>query len=146
VNESDPDGVFNPQTLSRIQTLTEYIKGIPGVIAGDLIAPSEVDTVEQMGPGTLKFERLMEKPPTTREEARLIGAKGKKQPILYGTLLSEDAKALCLYVPIREKKLSHAISGLIRSEAVCLGCTRWIRQRLSRRMMPETGSVSRGSR
>lgn len=121
VNETDPDGVFNPGTLSRVLRLTDFIKGLAGVVAGDLIAPSDVDSIEQAGPGTIRFERLMAKAPASREEARLVRDRARNHPMLYGTLVSEDGKALCVYVPIREKKLSHRISGKIRAEAGRLG-------------------------
>jgi predicted RND superfamily exporter protein len=121
VNESDPDGVFNPSTLSKIFTLTGFIDGLDGVISADVIAPSEVDDIEHAGPGVLKFERLMESPPADRAESISIQKRAKNQPMLYGTLLSEDAKAICLYVPIREKKLSHKIAAQLREEANRLG-------------------------
>lgn len=121
VNETDPDGVFNPETLARVLRLADFVKGLDGVIPGDLIAPSDVDSIEQAGPGTLRFERLMAKAPASREEARLVRDRAKRHPMLYGTLVSEDGKALCLYVPIREKKLSYRISGRIRAEASRLG-------------------------
>jgi len=120
-NEADPDGVFNPATLSKILKLTEFIKGIEGVISPDIIAPSEVDNIEQAGPGTLRFERLMESAPADREGALRVRENAKNHPMLFGTLLSEDAKALCLYIPIEEKNLSHEVSVEIRSEAKSLG-------------------------
>ncbi|MDD5556629.1 MAG: MMPL family transporter [bacterium] len=121
VNEEDPDGVFNPATLSRVLRLTEFAKGLDGVIPGDVIAPSEVDNIEQAGPGVLRFERLMAEPPADREGAREVRRKARNHPMLDGTLLSEDGKALCLYVPIREKRFSHRVAGLLRAEAARLG-------------------------
>lgn len=121
VNETDPDGVFNPETLGRVALLTEFAKGLDGVISGDLIAPAEVDNVEQAGPGAVRLERLMKEPPADRRGARGIREKGRNHPILHGTLLSEDAKALCLYIPLREKKLSHRTAQDIRREATRLG-------------------------
>lgn len=120
-NETDPDGVFNPETLARVRALTEFAKALPGVISADVIAPTEVDNMEQAGPGTLRFERLMTSPPGDRDEAHLIRAKGKNHPMLYGTLLSEDARALCLYIPLKEKKLSHETARKIGAEARRLG-------------------------
>jgi len=62
VNEKDPDGVFNPQTLSRVHELTQFIRTLTwedpknpgqriGVVKRDLIAPGNVDSIEQGGPG-----------------------------------------------------------------------------------------------
>ena len=120
-NEEDPDGVFNPETLGRVDELTQYIKGLDGVISADVIAPSEVDNIEQAGPSAIRFERLMEEPPGNREEARRIRDNARNHPMLYGTLVSEDGKALCIYVPLREKKLSHQTAAKIREKAEDLG-------------------------
>lgn len=83
VNETHPDGVFNPESLRRIYELTKYAKTLRwqdkenqgeqvGVIEVDMIAPSTVDNIEQGGPGVVKFEWLMPSPPKTREEALAI--------------------------------------------------------------------------
>jgi hypothetical protein len=111
VNEAHPDGVFNPDSLRKIHDLTEFAKTLrwpdeenpdqtAGVIEIDLLAPSTVDNIEQGGPGTVKFEWLMKSPPTAPEEARAIREKAERIPFLNGTLLSEDGKALCLYLPL----------------------------------------------
>ena len=60
VNETDPEGVFNPSSLNKIYLLTEYVKKLNwpapdntgkriGVIDVDIIAPSLVDNIEQGG-------------------------------------------------------------------------------------------------
>src|SRR4030043_535297 len=62
VNEKDPNGVFNPQSLQRVYELTEYAKTLRwpseedpnetiGVVEVDLLAPSLVDHISQGGPG-----------------------------------------------------------------------------------------------
>lgn len=120
VNEKDPDGVFNPKTLSHIYQLTQYAKTLQwkdpkdpgktrGVIAVDLIAPSTVDNIEQGGPGTVRFEWLMPRPPKTRKEALAIKAKAERLPFLKNTLISQDGKAICLYLPISSKRDSYRI-------------------------------------
>ncbi|HOX37145.1 MAG TPA: MMPL family transporter [Candidatus Brocadiia bacterium] len=120
VNEKHPDGVFNPESLGRVFELTQFAKTLTwpseenpgekvGVIEVDLIAPSTVDNMEQAGPGTVRFEWLMQAPPKTAEEARAIRDKAKRIPFLNGTLVSEDGKALCIYLPLTSKKLSHRV-------------------------------------
>ncbi|MFC1736258.1 RND family transporter [Candidatus Hydrogenedentota bacterium] len=120
VNESDPDGVFNPKSLGRIYELTEYARTLQwkeeddseefsGVIEVDMIAPSMVDNIEQGGLGDVKFEWLMRKPPETREEALAIREKARNIPFLEGTLISEDGKALCLYLPLTSKDVSYKV-------------------------------------
>jgi len=120
VNESDPDGVFNPDSLRKVHELTRHAEQLQwpdpdhpgkqiGVIGVDLLAPSKVDSIEQGGPGTVRFEWLMAEPPKTREEARAIRDRARNNPLLDGTLLSEDGKALCLYIPLTSKDLSYRV-------------------------------------
>ena len=58
INDKDPNGVFNPQSLARVYELTEYAKILQwqdkddpneqvGVIEVDLMAPSTVDHIGQ---------------------------------------------------------------------------------------------------
>jgi predicted RND superfamily exporter protein len=120
VNERHPDGVFNPDSLGKIYEMTEFIKTLRwpdpehedkeiGIVPNDLLTPSTVDNIKQAGPGTVRFEWLMAEPPKTREQALEIRDNARANPLLYGTLLSEDEKALCLYIPITSKDLSYKI-------------------------------------
>jgi len=120
VNNKDPNGVFNPQSLARVYELTEFAKTLQwqdkddpneqvGVIEVDLMAPSTVDHIGQGGPGVVTFEWLMSKPPTTQAEALEIRDKAMSNPMLKGTVISEDGKAICLYLPLTSKHLSHEV-------------------------------------
>jgi predicted RND superfamily exporter protein len=115
VNEQDPEGVFNPATLAKIYRITEGIRGIDGVVVQDVLAFSTVDDVLQAGPGTVRFQYLMERPPASREEALHIRDRVLANPFLFGTLVSEDGKALAVYIPILEKKIAHRVSGKVRT-------------------------------
>ncbi|UZJ39872.1 MMPL family transporter [Prosthecochloris sp. SCSIO W1102] len=120
VNEKGPDGVFTVETLGRIHELTEFAKtlkwrnpddssGMEGVIEVDMVAPSLMDHMSQAGPGTISFEWLMPEPPTTREEALSVREKALSNPLLVGQMVSEDAKALCIYLPLTDKLLSYKV-------------------------------------
>ncbi|MHC4559142.1 MAG: efflux RND transporter permease subunit, partial [Planctomycetota bacterium] len=120
VNNKDPNGVFNPSSLTKIYELTEFAKTLRwpdeedpneqiGVIEVDLLAPSTVDHIGQGGPGVVTFEWLMKKPPATQAEALDIRDKAMSNPMLKGTVISEDGKAICLYLPLTSKDLSHRI-------------------------------------
>ncbi|HCO94280.1 MAG TPA: RND transporter [Phycisphaerales bacterium] len=120
VNKKDPNGVFNPSSLSRIYDLAEFSKTLrwpnaedpneqAGVIEVDLLAPSTVDHIGQGGPGVVTFEWLMSKPPATSAEALDIRDKAMSNPLLKGTLISENGKAICLYLPLTDKHLSHDV-------------------------------------
>jgi uncharacterized protein len=115
VNEEHAEGVFNPATLEKVFHLTRNIETLEGVIELDLLAPSKVDDIQQAGLGSVRFEWLMPSPPKNSEEAIRIRERARENPMLYGTLLSEDGKALCLYIPIQSKTLSYHIASQIQN-------------------------------
>ena len=127
VNKKDLNGVFNPLSLARIYELAEFAKTLRwpdeenpdeqvGVIEVDLLAPSTVDHIGQGGPGVVTFEWLMKKPPTTQAKALEIKDKAMSNPLLKGTLISENGKAICLYLPLTSKDLSHKIYTELNKE------------------------------
>ncbi len=127
VNNEDPNGVFNPSSLARIYELTEFAKtlrwtdeydpnGQIGVIEVDLLAPSTVDHIGQGGPGVVTFEWLMKEPPATQAEANEIKNKAMSNPMLKGTIVSEDGKAICLYLPLTTKDLSNRVYKALNAE------------------------------
>lgn len=127
VNNKDPNGVFNPASLTRIYELTEFAKTLRwpseedpnkevGVIEVDLLAPSLVDHIGQGGPGVVTFEWLMSKPPATNAEALQIRDRAMSNPMFKGTLISEDGKAICLYLPLTSKDLSHQVYKALTKE------------------------------
>ena len=127
VNDKNPNGVFNPSSLGRVYELTEFAKTLRwpdeedpneqiGVIEVDLLAPSTVDHIGQGGPGTVKFEWLMNKPPATDAEALEIRNKAMSNPLLKGTLISEDGKAICLYLPLTTKDLSYRVYSELKEK------------------------------
>jgi len=116
VNDKDPDGVFNPETLKRIDELARFASTLKDpedpsrrVVTRDVIAPHNVDSIEQAGLGQVRFDWLMEHPPRTREEALAIRDKALSNPLLKGTMVSEDGKALCVYLPITKKDFAYQV-------------------------------------
>jgi hypothetical protein len=116
VNETHPDGVFNPDTLQKVHTLTEFAKTLADpdhpekrVVTQNIIAPGTVDAIEQAGMGQVRFEWLMAKPPQTRKEALRIRDLAMNNPLLHGTLVSENGKALAIYLPITEKDFAFQV-------------------------------------
>lgn len=110
VNEKHPDGVFNTATLTHVHELTEFVKNLHDpddpelrVVTENLMAPGTVDTIEQAGPGQIKFNWLMKTPPSTTSEALKIRDNSMSNPLLRGTLVSEDEKAIGIYIPISSK-------------------------------------------
>jgi len=174
VNETDPDGVFNPQSLARIHELTHYaitelnveppsdthrsawqllvhrygrLRELfgqeppapqiePALVQRNIISPSVVDNVEPGSPGEVRMEFLMKEPPKTRDEARAIRDRivpkaerpdaPARNPILYGTMVSEDGKAICIYLPLVSKRFSHSVyQGLLQKIATFSGDERY---------------------
>ena len=120
VNHETSEGVFNPDSLKKVYELTEYAKTltwpdpndpnkIAGVIEVDILAPSTVDNIEQGGPGIVNFSWLMESPPATKAEALAIRDKAQRIPLLNDTLVSNDGKALAIYLPLTEKHYSYKV-------------------------------------
>jgi predicted RND superfamily exporter protein len=127
VNNKDPNGVFNPSSLAKVYELTEFAKTLRwpseedpneqiGVIEVDLLAPSTVDHIGQGGPGVVTFEWLMAKPPDTNAQALQIRNKAMSNPLLKGTLISEDGKAICLYLPLTSKDLSYRVYSRLKEK------------------------------
>ncbi len=131
VNHKHPNGVFNAESLRKIYELTEFAKTLQwqspeypqkydGVIASEMIAPSTVDNVEQGGIGEVRFEWLMSSPPQTDEEALEIKKKAERLPFLKDTLLSDDGKAIAIYIPITAKNQSYRISKELEKKIATL--------------------------
>ncbi len=127
VNETHPEGVFNTASLEKVFELTEYAKTLRwpdpedpnkqlGVIEVDLLAPSTVDNMEQGGLGSVTFEWLMQRPPATDAEALAIREKAQRIPFLNGTLISEDGKAVALYIPLTSKEVSHQVATALEEK------------------------------
>jgi len=127
INNKHPKGVFNPASLTRVYELTEFAKTLSwideenpdkqvGVIEVDILAPSTVDHIGQGGPGEVIFEWLMKKPPATEAEALEIRDKAMSNPLLKGTLVSEDGKAICLYLPLTSKDLSYRVYSMLQEK------------------------------
>jgi len=131
INEKDPDGVFNPESLKRIYELTEFAKTLKwedpenknkfaGVVEVDVIAPSEVDHISNVN-GTIHFDWLMNEPPRTREDAVKVRDRAMSNPLLKGTLVSEDGKAMCLYLPLTSKDMSYKVYTALKKKIAELG-------------------------
>lgn len=115
VNEQNSAGVFNPRSLAGIHQLSDAIAGIDGVIRRDLLSLASVDNIEQGGPGTIRFEWMMNTPPETIEQARAIRDATLDLPLFRDTLISADAQATAIYVPIEAKDQSYRIANEIRA-------------------------------
>ena len=128
VNEVHPDGVFTPETLTKVHSLSTFASTLADpkdpqrrVVGRSIIAPDNVDNIIQAGLGEVRFEWLMKEAPTTREEALAVRDAALANPLLRGTLVSEDGKALAIYLPVTQKDFSHAVAVQLQEKIKELG-------------------------
>ncbi|MDR9432830.1 MAG: MMPL family transporter [Spiribacter sp.] len=121
VNAQHPSGVFNPRSLAAVHKLSADIANIDGVIRRDLLSLASVDNIEQAGPGTIRFEWMMNTPPQTAEQALRIRQATLDLPLFRDTLISGDGQATAIYVPIEAKDQSYRIANQIRDLISQLG-------------------------
>ena len=124
-------GVWNPNSLSNIHELVKFAKTLhwkndktseqEGVISVDIIAPSNVDHIEQAGLGAVHFEWLMSTPPKDQASASKIAQKAAHIPLLQDTLISQDRKAIALYLPITSKSISYQVAEKLREKITEFG-------------------------
>jgi hypothetical protein len=120
VNETNPDGIYNAESLAYLHALSERILEIDGVITPDLMSLAVSDNITQTADGALRFEWMMRDAPTTESQAQQIRDAVRRLPLLNDTLVSNDGKAAAIYVPIESKDLSYSIAGEIQEIADAL--------------------------
>ncbi len=129
INEAHEEGVFNTDTLGDVYALAEFAKTIRwdveredgepeqrGVINIDIIAPSTVDSIEQAGLGSVRFDWLLPTPPETEEQALNVRTRAMRIPTLNDTLVSGDGAAIALYIPITSKDVSFRVAKALRGK------------------------------
>jgi predicted RND superfamily exporter protein len=87
-----PDGVFTPETLRLIQVLSDAVAELAVIEGEDLISLSAVDNITGEE-DLLIVDPLFEEVPTTPEEALAVRRAVFDNPMMVGTLVSEDGKA-----------------------------------------------------
>ncbi|GJM44878.1 MAG: hypothetical protein DHS20C21_17200 [Gemmatimonadota bacterium] len=107
-------GVFRPETLARVNELTDAILDLDGVIEGDVVAPSAVDDVFTED-AVLRVDTLMESAPETVADSRRVLERIRANPFLRGRLASDDGQALALFIPLESKEVAHEVGGEIQA-------------------------------
>ncbi|MGI9292536.1 MAG: MMPL family transporter, partial [Pseudomonadales bacterium] len=113
VNDSNSNGIYNVHSLSALHKLSNEILALDGVIPPDMMTLAQADNITQEGPGVIRFEWMMNKPPPNQAKADHIRAAVERLPLLKDTLVSGDGRAAAIYVPIKSKDLSYSISQQI---------------------------------
>lgn len=106
---TDEQGIFRPETLGRIQRITDEILKMEGVIVEDVMSFTTTNNVTASG-GILEVRRIMEEAPQTPEAAENVKAAIFGNPLFIEKLASKDETSVAIYIPIQEKKMSHRIS------------------------------------
>ncbi|MBV1932007.1 MAG: MMPL family transporter, partial [Porticoccaceae bacterium] len=106
VNEQ---GIYNPRSLGTLHTLANEILKIEGIVPQDVLSIPTVDNISQDGPGTIRFQWMMNQPPETAEAAHDIQAAIENLPFLNNTIASPDGQATAIYIPILHKDQSYRI-------------------------------------
>lgn len=112
----NPDGIYNIQTLTDLNTLSTKVQAMDGVIRQDLMSLDTVDNISQVPdqPGTIRFEWMMKSAPETQAQVDEIQEAVSRLPLLDNTLVSGDGKAAGIYIPIKSKSESYRLSQEIQ--------------------------------
>src|SRR4030042_2743874 len=106
-------GIVNKQTLTRISDLTSQIQRIPGVIVRDVTSFTTIDNVSVRG-GELVVRPLLERVPQSEEELQSFRKKLFENPVFLNQIISSDAKATAIYIPIEPTANGKEIADRIR--------------------------------
>ncbi len=106
-------GIVNKQTLARISDLTSQIQRIPGVIVRDVTSFTTIDSVSVRG-GELVVRPLLERIPQSEEELQSFRKKLFENPVFLNRIISPDAKATAIYIPIEPTANGKKIADRIR--------------------------------
>jgi len=110
---TDEKGIFRPETLGKIQRITEGILNIEGVIVEDVISFTTTNNVTAEG-GLLTVKRIMDEAPLSPEEVTPLQQAIYDNPMFVEQLVSKDGKGIAIYIPIQEKDMSNRISKEIK--------------------------------
>jgi predicted RND superfamily exporter protein len=94
-------GLFNPESLRRIERITGEILKLPGVVARDVISLPTVDDVTVDGE-TLRAQPLLGRVPERAEDIDALRKQITGNPLVVNRLVSADGKVSAVYVPIEK--------------------------------------------
>ncbi|HEX6903170.1 MAG TPA: MMPL family transporter [Thermoanaerobaculia bacterium] len=92
-----PNGIFNPDTLRRVQGLTAELEKLAGVPKGGVVSLAS-EKRDRVYPGTLDFRPFLDVVPAGREDMEIFRGDLEAIEILKGNLVSEDLSAVAVLV------------------------------------------------
>lgn len=105
----DPEGIFRPETLSKVALITEEILKIPGVIYDDVVSLTTTDDVSTEE-GSLRVDPIMAIVPDDVQGAARLKEAVLSNPLFSEKLASRDGRATAVYIPIAAKDQSYRIA------------------------------------
>jgi len=116
VNEK---GILNPDTLGKIQRITDEILKIRGVAARDVSSFTTIDNVT-LEDSTLKVAPLMSKAPDDEKGLEYLRKMLYENPLFLNRIISKDGKTTAIYVPLEKgsngKEIADSIREIVRKE------------------------------
>lgn len=91
------NGIFNPDTLRRVQALTAELEKLAGVPAGGVVSLA-TEKRDRVYPGTLDFRPFLDVVPKSREDMVIFRGDLEAIEILRGNLVSKDRSAVAILV------------------------------------------------
>lgn len=125
VNDKHPEGVFNKASLTDVYELSKYAYTLQtkneageleGVVQRDLMTPTNADYIAPMEEGTIQFDWVMSEAPTSEAAALAIKKRLLENELFYNTMVSQDGKALALYLPITSKDQSYDLANQLQAK------------------------------
>lgn len=101
IRADHPNGLFNPETLEHLRSLTEKLKQIPGVHPWNVISLA-TEKSDRVRPGTLIFRRFLEPFPCTDRQLDQLRSDLEAIELYTGTLVSDDGQAAVILVGVPE--------------------------------------------
>ncbi len=119
VNDQDPNGVLNAQTLGKIYRITQKILKIEGVVRRNVWSFPTTNHILVRG-ATLVQERLLKTDKPTDADIASLAKALEGNPLFERILISEDRTTAALYIPVEDdvdaKPITDRIQEIVRAE------------------------------
>ncbi len=119
VNDQDPNGVLNAQTLGKIYRITQEILKIEGVVRRNVWSFPTTNHIRVRG-GTLVQERLLKTDRPTDADIAALAQALDGNPLFERILISDDRTLAALYIPVEDdvdaKPITDRIQEIVQAE------------------------------
>jgi predicted RND superfamily exporter protein len=110
--------VFNPDTLGRIERLTEGVSKIPGVVPSTILSLTSENAKGIFGTGAeVRVERLMTTIPREPGELRQLRARVFSYPMYVGSIITPDARGAMILADFTDDASSETITTALEALA-----------------------------